>query len=513
MDLVYDLSNLRMRHLVGLSLVIWVGAIPIRAEGNWLPLRVRLVGPVHSDVSKPGDLVEAVVTAPLIDNGVTRISVGARVLGRVAEARPVGLGLRRERAGLTIEFDTLDPTGLGDRARLALRLAAVDNARETVTRQGEIRGILAADHAPVLLRGVWFRPNGAMFHRTALGMTGVASRLPVGPIGSIALMGLRCLAFRLPEPEIHLPAGTDLQLEVALDSLATLAPSELAGPPSFVLSNELAEWLMNAPHQTFKPDGKPAQDIINVVAIGTAEQLANGFLVAGWSTADRMSSRSFARAYKAYTAHKGYPNAPVSKLLYEDREPDLVFQKSFNTLSKRHHVRFWRVNTPLGGEPVWLGAGTHDTGVIFDRARLSVTHEIDPRIDLERGRVVSDLSFAGCASEEVSLARPEIATQPGVATDRRLAVVRMIDCQASPLLPAGSKIRAARSLFFRATRRVTLETRHYLMRGNVYYYAYRGIRSTLRGRSDRRAVELAALRTDDSGAAGGSAVALEANSR
>ena len=38
----------------------------------------------------------------------------------------------------------------------------------------------------------------------------------------------------------------------------------------------------------------------------------------------------------------------------EGRLPDLVFQKSFNTLAKRHHVRLWQVEVP--GGTAWVGA-------------------------------------------------------------------------------------------------------------------------------------------------------------
>lgn len=489
MDLVYDRSKLRMRHLVGLSIVIWVWAAPMRAEGEWPALHVRLVSSINSGISKSGDVVEAVVTAPLPDtNGVIRIAPGARVLGRVREVRSVGLGLRRERARLSVDFNTLDPTGLGDKLQLAAQLAEVDNARETVTPQGQIRGILAADNPHGYLRGVWFRPHSGMFHRSALGMTGLTSRLPVGPLGSVAVMALRCIAFRLPEPEIHLPAGTDLVLAVDPENLAVLPPVELASElqPAAAVDDQLARWLAAMPYETAKPDGKPAQDIINVVAFGSAAQLESGFRAAGWSPTDRMTARSFGRAYKAYIAHKGYPTAPVSKLFYGGREPDLVFQKAFNTLSRRHHVRFWRVTAPGGEETVWLGAGTHDTGVTFDRARLSVTHEIDPRIDRERERVVSDLSFAGCITPLAPVARLEVVTQPDVVTDGALAVFRLRDCD-SPLLAVDHHARQAnkRSALFRATRRLTLETRHYMMRGNVYYFAYRAIRTGFRSRDPR----------------------------
>ncbi len=75
----------------------------------------------------------------------------------------------------------------------------------------------------------------------------------------------------------------------------------------------------------------------------------------------------------------GYSTAPVSTLLYQDAEPTVVFQKSFNTIAKRHHIRIWRAGDFEGNE-VWLGAATHDAGVGFqhgfhDRSRTKSIRE------------------------------------------------------------------------------------------------------------------------------------------
>lgn len=483
---------LRMRPSTWLLIpALSVGAISGWAGDEAPALQVRLSTPIHSGQSRAGDPIEAVVTAPfLAPDGALRIAPGARVVGKIAEVRAVGLGLRRERARLLFEFHALDVSGWGDMVPLrAVRLASIDNSRESVSPRGEVRGIIAADNAHTYFRGLWFRPHGGMFHRGALGMTGLTSRLPVGPLGSVAIMGLRCLALRLPEPEINLPAGTDLELAVEPETLAALPDGETPLPPA-ALESPASEWLARYPHVTEKPDGKAAQDVINVLAIGSAAEIENAFLASGWSTTDRMTARSFGRAYKAYTTQHGYPTAPVSRLLFMGREPEMVFQKGFNTLSKRHHVRFWRVELP-GGEEAWMGAGTHDTGVIFDRARFSVTHEIDPRIDRERERIVWDLVFAGCAGRLASVDRPALPVEPGVTTDGRLAVVRLNACQPPPAEPAlfassHPRLAATRSVLYRAARRLTLETRQYMLRGNVYYYAYRMARSGFRSPKPKR---------------------------
>ena len=178
----------------------------------------------------------------------------------------------------------------------------------------------------------------------------------------------------------------------------------------------------------------------------------------------------------------GYSTAPVSTLLYQGAAPAVVFQKSFNTIAKRHHIRIWSAGH-FEGKEVWLGAATHDAGVRFRMASMTMTHKIDPETDRERRKVVMDLSFAACSERISFLGRStdaKSAWNPGIQTDGRLAVIRLRPCTGSSpedvsasdessVPPPGSKGK-------RLARRFFLETRQYFLRDNMYYWAYRATR-------------------------------------
>src|SRR5205085_9033085 len=104
--------------------------------------------------------------------------------------------------------------------------------------------------------------------------------------------------------------------------------------------------------------------IINIAFTGSREELTDAFHVAGWFEAERQTTRSLSRTYKAYTSQTGYMTAPVSTLLYRGAEPDVVFEKSFNTISKRHHILVWRADRP--GGTVLVGAATPGAVGRFD---------------------------------------------------------------------------------------------------------------------------------------------------
>jgi hypothetical protein len=454
-----------------LSVVALQGAPPRQRS-----LSLRLTTPITSYDSKENSAFQGVVIAPYEREGRVMLPPATIVYGSVVQRKGVGLGLKRERATLRLDFDTYELPD-GRRFPLHASLRAIDNARERVTREGEIKGILAANGPHSLIHGLWHKPSLELFPRSFIGLTGTGGKIfttySMGPIGAAGLFAARLAIVRLPEPEIRLPEGTELKVTVA--RLAEDAPSFAPAEPG-TIDGDLAQELTLQPTVVTKPGGTVAADMINLAFLGSREDLDRAFALAGWHEAEHLSARSVSRAYKAYTAQKGYDTAPVSKLLYENAEPDVVFQKSLNTISKRHHIRLWRYD--MAGREIWLGAATHDVGVSFDSSAMSFTHEIHPKIDAERSKVVNDLEFTGCVAPAAFLERPEASRKPEgrdpVTTDGRLAVLAFRDgCKAQsgvfPLsLPPPPKSRAARIV-----RRMVLEGRQYVLRGNAYYWAYR----------------------------------------
>jgi hypothetical protein len=281
----------------------------------------------------------------------------------------------------------------------------------------------------------------------------------------------RLAVLRLPDPEIHIPVGAELILRVSGEARESANESRLnAGMAA------AAEWLAAVPVRVTGGGGAAVADIINLAFRGSGEDVAEAFLGAGWSTADPLTARTFARSYRAFTEMQPYPTAPVSPLRYEGRLPDLVFQKSLNSMAKRHHIRLWRVESPEG--PLWLGAATHDVGIAFDWKRISLTHRIDSDVDLERDKVLADLSFAGCVKHSGRIERPELAVRNArLATDGALWFLEAGNCQTPAMAgPRPGRVRKA-SLPKAIVRRTLLETRHYALRGNAYYWMFRGLRS------------------------------------
>ena len=164
------------------------------------------------------------------------------------------------------------------------------------------------------------------------------------------------------------------------------------------------------PRFTVTGDGLPG-DPVNLVLIGTLQQLRAAFVIAGWSEADRLGVASSWRMICAFVLNSPYPTAPFSTLYLYGRGQDVGFQKAIdNSPRKRHHIRFWalslaRAETTVGTASFWLntdrpphdthalwvGAGTKDTGLSLTRLTFQITHATDSDTNAERDYITVEL--------------------------------------------------------------------------------------------------------------------------
>ena len=447
------------------------------AAANPLTIEVRLLTALRSAAAHAQNQpIEAMLIQPLIRDGQIWMPSRTKLRGTIRRAGRVGLGLRHERASLEIGFTSWE-TPEGGKIALEATPLSIDNAREQIDKKGRIQGILAASNPLGIVRGLWYKPSQNMFLRAPAGLSGggtMWAKLALGPLGAVSLLGARLLMTRMPEPEIDLPVGTEMTLQITADALQQ---NWGEAPTEEPVEAGLAAFLKAQPVDVRRPDKSATADIINIALLGSEVLVQESFRAAGWVTADPLDRASFARTYKAFTQRLGYPTSPVSKLYYQGRLPDLVFQKSLNSIAKRHHIRLWRVTAGDGTE-VWLGAATHDITVVFDRKNFGLSHRIDVNIDPEREKVAGDLEFATVLGSTQYLPRnPDVSA--GARTDGALAVMELRST--GPFLEADAGDAAAKaSRLHKFTRRMMLEARQYVLRENAYYLAYAAARKIAR---------------------------------
>ncbi|MBZ5576728.1 MAG: LssY C-terminal domain-containing protein [Acidobacteriia bacterium] len=434
---------------VGLVLVLQ-GAADLRAATL---LTARLLTPLSSYRSKPGDLVQALVNQAPCSERTNALPEGTTLSGLVRNVRKVGLGLTHETAGLRLDFYELR-TPDGRTYGVETRLVGVDNARERIDRRGAIHGIRA----------------------TASLSSRVGSRLAMETLEHPLLLGpaliLESSLFRFPNPEIEYGRGTDLNLEVGI-------PEPFANPSACSESSvpaELRGLVADLPSWSYSKRQPQPMDLVNLMFAGSRRALDAAFAAAGWTGSQPNSVAAGIHVVRALAEEHEYADAPMRMLLLSGDQPDLTLQTALNTFEKRDHLRIWKQAAEWQGQPTWASAATRDLGATFSMGHpFGFTHEIQGDVDLERDKVVSDLQSTGCVDSVEYVERPRPVHTPGsesrkeIHSDSRVAVVVLNECAAprQDFAEAGPDSRPP--LAIRLFRRVSLTARNHIIRDNIFY--------------------------------------------
>ena len=377
--------------------------------------RIRLSQPVSSYSSKAGTPVRGFLIESPECEGLPAFPSGTVVEGHIKSVHKVGMGFRHEIAALEIEFDRIVPSDAPP-VHMRSRVLEVDNAREKV-KNGVIRGIRSTN-----------TPQDHLSSRAAYLMMW-------NPQFYWILPAYRAVLPVLPEPELYFPPGTDLLLKLAapLSAVSRDRPApenrEFDQPDRSALDRKV----LSLPERTSTPQGHDA-DIVNLAFIGSREQIAAAFKTAGWKSSDAMSTRTAFREIHSFLLLRNYPRGPMTTQLLEGDASDFRWQKGLDSLARRDHLRIWSQPETWQGRPVWLSAATRETGASLSLSRRNFIHHVEPAIDVEREKIVRDLTLAGCVETVHNAPRPamppslENATGGELQTDGAVAVVQLKDC-------------------------------------------------------------------------------------
>jgi hypothetical protein len=421
---------------------------------------VRLSSPISTYTAKVGDPVHAVLTQDMVCGTEVVLPMGTPVEGVIRAKHKVGWGIRHETASLEIEFTQVSP-GPGSAVQISARVEEVENARENV-KNGVIHGVMSSD----TFQG---RVNSRLIHMPTW-----------NPYSDLGLIIYKATFPIFPEPEIYYPSGTDLRLKTkaALRSLPAAA-----GPiVDSTLGNSQQDnvWVNQLPQRTTTLKSTDA-DLVNIVFLGSQQQVEAAFHAAGWHGSDPVSRHSVMLNLYALLNNSGYSQQPMKTLLIEGKPEDMNWQKGLNSYGRRDHLRIWQWSPEGATEPVWVSSSTHDTGAVLSVKYKGFVHHISPDIDDERSKVIRDLNFSGCVQSVSYVARPGIvtvtqnATGDLVRTDGSIAVVQLQDCH--PVVP-GLAANPSTSGYrpgnhaFRYIRREILTFRNDIWRANLLYGIY-----------------------------------------
>lgn len=159
--------------------------------------------------------------------------------------------------------------------------------------------------------------------------------------------------------------------------------------------NELRAALENLPCCATNEDTTQKGDPLNLVVIGTREDISAALVRRGWRPAEQTYARAIWKTVKSFLFDSRYMYSPVSPLYLYGRQQDMAAQKPRHSVHQRNHLRLWLSPMRYEGKPVWVGQISRDIGVRFTmKTWPPVTHKIDPDLDDAMYAFVEDISYS-----------------------------------------------------------------------------------------------------------------------
>jgi hypothetical protein len=177
--------------------------------------------------------------------------------------------------------------------------------------------------------------------------------------------------------------------EVDFDAL--YSQDEIADLDESRLRAELEDLPCCATNEEGTVDGDP----LNLILIGTRENISTAFVRQGWLPAEQTHGKAVWKTIKSFLFGTRYRYSPVSPLYFDKRQQDFAGQKPRHTVHQRNHLRAWLSPLRYQGKAVWIGQISRDIGVRFTfKTWPPVTHKIDADIDEARLALVEDLIYS-----------------------------------------------------------------------------------------------------------------------
>lgn len=256
-------------------------------------------------------------------------------------------------------------------------------------------------------------------HGTLIGRIGSADYAQAFSIGEgkeydVPVAGRLYVGLNESESDAAAAQGS---FHVTIDILQEGSVTAAGGPAETPIPGITTDLLNKIPRRVTDPNGRPG-DMVNVLIVGTQDQVVKAFVTAGWVQVDKTVRESVLNAAMESFEKKDYLTMPMSILYLFNRPQDYGFAHAepVRVAMSRNHLRVWKSPYEVDGRPLWCVAATHDIGFERDQRNNGVTHKIDPAIDGEREYVDGTLSSTGLVVQRDHVTPPNPLTTAKTAT-------------------------------------------------------------------------------------------------
>lgn len=226
--------------------------------------------------------------------------------------------------------------------------------------------------------------------------------------------------------------------EVKIDVLEQGSVTTVGGPAEAAIPELSAKVVDSIPRRVSDQQHNPG-DMVNVLLIGSEEEVVKVFTTAGWVKVDKSVENTLVEGLMDTFEKKDYLTMPMSILYLFDRPQDYGFAHAepVRVVMSRNHLRVWKSPYEVKGRPLWCVAATHDIGFERDQRNNGLTHKIDPAIDGEREYVNQTLSGTGLVIARTHVTPTSPLTTAKTATggefhsDGRILVLELTDVKSN----------------------------------------------------------------------------------
>lgn len=237
-------------------------------------------------------------------------------------------------------------------------------------------------------------------HGALIGRVGAEAYSQAFLVGSskeyeVPVAGRLFLGINQSENDSSTATGSfEVKVEVVSEGTGDL--TAIGGPVETRIPGITPDLLSKIPRRVSDPAKNPG-DMVNVLIVGTQDQVVQAFTNGGWVQVDKTVGNTALNAFIGSLEKKDYLTMPMSTLYLFDRPQDYGFAHAepVRVAMSRNHLRVWKSPYEVDGRPLWCVAATHDIGFERDQRNNGVTHKIDPAVDGEREYVNGTLSGTG----------------------------------------------------------------------------------------------------------------------
>ena len=303
-------------------------------------VKLQTIQTISSAHAQKGDRLDFVVVKDVTVGGFTIIPAGTIAKGSVA-------GVKRKRL-----------LGIGGRVTIKLDSVELISGDEVALRaRREIKG---GSHTKFMV--VEMIATGLVY-------------LPAAPVFLLSL-GRDSTVLK----------GTEVTAYINGDSL--LRPAKLLEARQGL--SELHQMIKFLPPHTVDGQGREG-DMLNLIFVAKKDDLEATFERAGWVKTEKSKPAIF---WHLLWQRSHYAKLPMATLYVFGRAQTYSYALPDPTsvVTRRHHLRRWRTDNEMDGDPIWVGAATHDVAIQIQVKKFRIVHTIDPQVDAERDFIAGNLA-------------------------------------------------------------------------------------------------------------------------